>query len=115
MDIANNDILYQQIRDSINNSNKVILEKFKETKRSKDENEFLNMVYQDYLKYYDHILNEKYKTKNALTYIYKHLENMEHSNNFTNDQLVGAKHEQNNILNKLYHVKNELEYLTNLN
>ena len=73
------------------------------------------MIYQDYLNHYDHMLNQKILTRNALLNIYKHLDNIENKNNFTNTQLLQAKQEQNNVLNKLYNVKKEIDTLTNLN
>ena len=115
MDIADNDILIHNTNKFIEHTNKSIVNKVKELRRSKNENQFLNMVYTDYLKHYDYMLNEKYKTRAALLNIFQHLENIEKTNDFTNDQLMQTKKEQNNILNKLYHIKSEIDDITNLN
>lgn len=114
MDIANNDIMFSNVQQYTQKMDDMVINKVKELKRSQEENQFLNMVYKDYLNHYDHILNEKYKTRNALFNIYKHLENIERTNDFTNNKLLQAKKEQNSVLNKLYHVKSEIDSITNL-
>ena len=115
MDVAQNDILLYNIQKRSNDMNNLVIDKVKELKRSNEENKFLNMIYQDYLNHYDHMLNQKIQTRNALLNIYKHLDNMENKNNFTNTQLLQAKQEQNTVLNKLYNIKKEIDTLTNLN
>lgn len=109
MEIANDDIAIVEINSSINNANAEFVKKFKEMKRTKDENKLLNVFYSDYLKHYDYIVNEKIKTKSALINIFKHLENLQQNNDITNEQLKLAKNEQLNVLNKIHNVKNELD------
>lgn len=77
MEVAINDAMISKINDSVNNNEQIVIKKFKELKRSKNENKFLNMVYHDYLKHYDTILNEKYKSRNALLNIFNHLQHLE--------------------------------------
>tara|TARA_X000000950_G_C13329570_1_gene424000 strand:+ start:156 stop:503 length:348 start_codon:yes stop_codon:yes gene_type:complete len=115
MDIAENDILLYNIKKRTNDANNQIINKAIQLKNQKNQNRFLNLIYQDYLNHYDYMLNQKIKTRNALLNVYKHLENIENNNNFTNTQLVHAKNEQNNVLNKLYNIKKEIDSLTNLN
>lgn len=109
MEVAINDAMISKINDSVNNNEQIVINNFKELKRSKNENKFLNMVYHDYLKHYDTILNEKYKSRNALLNILNHLQHLEKNNYFTSTKLLEAKKQQNDILNKLYHVKNEID------
>jgi len=109
MEVAINDAMISKINDSVNNNEQIVINNFKELKRSKNENKFLNMVYHDYLKHYDTILNEKYKSRNALLNILNHLQHLETSNDFTNTKLLEAKKQQNDILNKLYYIKNEID------
>ena len=112
MDIAKNDVILSNIKESMQTNKNDIIKKLVEIKRTKDENKFVNMIYSDYQNYYDYIINEKIKTKNALLNILKHLESLKRDNIITNDMLVQTKKEQNDVLTKLYNVKSELELLT---
>lgn len=109
MEVAINDAMISKINDSVYNNEIVVINKVKELRRSKNENKFLNMVYHDYIKHYDTIINEKYKSRNALLNILNHLQHLEKNNYFTSTKLLEAKKQQNDILNKLYHVKNEID------
>ena len=75
MDIAKNDVILSNIKESMQTNKNDIIKKLVEIKRTKDENKFVNMIYSDYQNYYDYIINEKIKTKNALLNILKHLGN----------------------------------------
>jgi hypothetical protein len=112
MDIAQNDAILSNIKESMQDNKNDIIKKLVEIKRAKDENKFVNVIYSDYQNYYDYIINEKIKTKNALLNILKHLGSLKRDNIITNDMLVQTKKEQNDVLSKLYNVKSELELLT---
>tara|TARA_Y100000741_G_C18180603_1_gene529164 strand:- start:644 stop:991 length:348 start_codon:yes stop_codon:yes gene_type:complete len=114
MNIANNDILYQKLKNSVNNSNKIFIDKFKEAKRRKDENEYLNMIYNEFLKHYEIILNEKYKTETALTILFRHLENIEKHDTYSKEQSAAAKYEKKELIKKINHIKNEIETLAKI-
>ena len=113
MEIAKQDIIVSNIANIVDSKNNILINKFNELNRTKNENKFIDLIYNDYLHYYDHILNEKYKTKAALINILKHLMNIENNNLITNEQLKFAKLQQNVILSRLYNVKRELDNVTN--
>jgi hypothetical protein len=114
MEVAINDIMISKMNDSINNNEQVIINNLKELKCYKNENKFLNMVYHDYIKHYDTILNEKYKSRAAYRNIFNYLNKLKTNEELTSIKLLEVKNQQNKTLNKLYYIKNEIDDISQL-
>ena len=88
-----------------------IIEKLRNIKENKEQNKFLNLIHEDYSKYYDHIVNQKYKSIIALMNIYYHLKSIEKTNEIANENLLRTKIEQKETLDKIYNIKRELDLM----
>ena len=75
------------------------------------ENKYLTDLAKDYEKYYNYIKKQKEEQIEAYNAIYKYLENISKSLEYTESEVSNAKDEQEKILRKIKLVKSELDNL----
>ena len=66
MNIAERDRKLKILKREMENTQEFVIKKLKKLGRTQHDNEFLKVVYDDYKEYYDHILNEKKKTRGPI-------------------------------------------------
>jgi hypothetical protein len=108
-------LLLKQIKCEIKKNQRNRLKELRNLNIIKDENIFLQEVYDDYKEYQDHIVKQKrdhtMKLKNLINYLEK---NMLESG-LSNRAMRQAKFEQKKLLGKLDNIKKELNELINEN
>ena len=108
MEIAERDRKFLMIKNAIKANQEHILQKLKKLEKTKNENEFLNTIYDDYKRYHTHMLEEKKRQKWQLELLVQYLEMSMRMAGLTENSLQKAKHEQMHILSELDKVRDEL-------
>ena len=111
-EVACQDLVKIKIDNEILRRKKILLDNFKELKKTKEENEFYNMILNDYTAYYDFIKSEKHKQINQLEEIADYLENLKLTSSNLEDKTLTIKSDQLEILNKIKTIKEELDSIT---
>jgi outer membrane receptor for Fe3+-dicitrate len=108
MEIAERDRKFLMIKNAMKANQEHILQKLKKLEKTKNENEFLNTIYDDYKRYHTHMLEEKKRQKWQLELLVQYLEMSMRMAGLTENSLQKAKHEQMHILSELDKVRDEL-------
>jgi chromosome segregation ATPase len=111
-EIACSDLISLKLDSEIKRRKKILLDTFKEVKETSDQNEFYQMILNDYSDYYKYMKNEKYKQISQLEIISKYLENLKKSSISLNEKNNNLKKDQIEILNQIQNLKNEINDLT---
>ena len=85
-----------------------LLDKRKTLGQAKEQNKFLKDVQQDYQKYYQYIVDEKQKQKEAFTKLNEHLDRIIVSGELTEKEMAESKKDQKTILKELDGIKRGL-------
>jgi hypothetical protein len=109
--LAERDLQLIQIEAEIRNKKKLLIKKRKDLDKKHKLNQYLDVVKQDYTKYYDYIFNEKQQQYDALILLKEYMNDLINTENLVDDQLRTAKHDQKDILREIDNVKNELDEL----
>ena len=104
-------LLLKQIKCQIKKNQQNMIKELRDINIIKDENIFLNEIYDDYNKYYNHIVKQKRDHKNELNNLISYLEKNMLESGLSNRALRQAKFEQKKLLGKLENIKNELNEL----
>lgn len=115
MIVAIRDKRIASLQNQIENRRKLLLENGKNLKVITDENEYLREIADDYNKYFDYIKEKKEQQIKAFDLIYKYLERLIKSNNYTEEEMINATREQKEILDKINLIKVELDDIINEN
>jgi hypothetical protein len=99
------------IENEIKNKKKLLAKKSKDLEERLELNIFLNDVRQDYLKYYNGIIDEKRRQYQSLMLLKEYMNEMIKTDDMLNSQYLIAKHDQQNIVNEINKVKRELDDL----
>lgn len=86
-----------------------LLDKRKTLGQAKEQNKFLKDVQQDYQKYYQYIVDEKQKQKEAFTKLNEHLDRIIVSGELTEKEVAESKKDQKTILRELDGIKRGLK------
>lgn len=103
----------KQIKEEIKRRERFLLEKRKNLNYLIKDNEILKDIKNDYDNYYNFILREKIKQKQAMTNIYNHIKNIIIEGKLTKNEIEEAKKEKIKILRELKNIKINLENLIN--
>jgi hypothetical protein len=109
--VAERDLKLLQIEKEIRNKKNLLIKKKKDLDKKQKANEYLDMVKEDYTKYYDYILNEKQQQYNALLLLKEYMGDLMQTEHLVDDQLRTAKHDQKDIIEEINKVKLELDEL----
>lgn len=115
MIVAIRDKRIASLQTQIENRRKLLASNNKNLKIITDENEYLNEIANDYNKYFDYIKENKEQQIKAFDLIYKYLERLIKSNNYTEEEMINATREQKEILEQIDLIKNELDDIINEN
>jgi hypothetical protein len=109
--LAHRDLVLEQIEKQIKAKKQLLVNKSKDLKKKQDTNEFLDIVKNDYNKYYTYILKEKQQQYEAMNMLNNYLDDLIKSEKLVNNQLRTAKIEQGEILSEMNKIKTELDEL----
>jgi hypothetical protein len=107
--LENYDEKLLQIEELINIKRKMLLDKQKKIKFISKQNLFLDIVKNDYVKYYGYIAQQKREQMEALDLLNKYINDLTISRKLSKHNIEDAKHEQKKILNELKTIKKGLD------
>jgi len=109
--LSERDLQLKQIEREIIGKKNLLVKKKKELDKKQLLNDYLDEVKDDYIKYYDYIVEEKQKQYNALVLLKEYMDDLITTENLVDDQLRIAKHDQKDIIKEIANVKVELDEL----
>ena len=92
----------------------MLLEKQKTLQQTAKENEYLEMVRNDYRKYYNHIVKQKEDQINAMNYLKQYIDEIMVDGKLTDTDLENAKMEQDELIQEMGNIKSKLDEITEL-
>jgi hypothetical protein len=98
-----------QLEQLIESKRRMLLEKQKKLRLVSKQNEFLDVVRQDYAKYFDYIIKQKQDQVKALNLLNDYIHDLTRSGNLTKHNISDAKHEQRRIMNEMKSIQNNLD------
>jgi hypothetical protein len=93
----------------IESKRRMLLEKQKKLRLVSKQNEFLDVVREDYAKYFDYIIKQKQDQMKALDLLNNYIHDLTRSGNLTKHNISDAKHEQRRIMNEMKSIQNNLD------
>ena len=111
MSLANRDLCISQIETQIESKKKLLLEKQKILKKSIKQNDLLTHVKNDYIKYYQFIIQQKIQQMKAMEILNEYLHKLTVSGNLSSNNIKDAKREQQNIMNEIQSIQYSLDNL----
>ena len=93
----------------IESKRRMLLEKQKKLRLVSKQNEFLDVVREDYAKYFDYIIKQKQDQVKALNLLNDYIHDLTRSGNLTKHNISDAKHEQRRIMNEMKSIQNNLD------
>ena len=109
MEIVNRDLKIIILKKAIRANNAFVVQKLVHLEKAQRENEFLRVIYNDYMKYYNYMMEEKRKQAAQMKFLVNYLEKSIVEAGLTKAQMAQAKHEQNSILGELDFIRADLE------
>lgn len=105
----NRDLKIIMLKKAIRANNACVVRKLIHLEKAQRQNEFLRVIYNDYKRYYDYMIEEKRKQEAQMKFLVNYLEKSIIEAGLTKDQITQAKYEQNSILAELDSVRTDLE------
>ena len=112
--LAERDLYLVHIDTLMDEKRKMLLEKQKTLQQTAKENEYLEMVRNDYRKYYNHIVKQKEDQINAMNYLKQYIDEIMVNGKLTDVDLENAKMEQDELIQEMDNIKGKLDEITEL-
>ena len=109
MTLAEKDGKLLQIEELIEAKRRMLLEKQKKIKNISKQNQFLETVKNDYVKYYNYIAQQKQDQIKALELLNGYIRDLSTSGQLSKHNIDDAKFEQEKILKEVASIKNGLD------
>jgi hypothetical protein len=113
MPLVKRDEQLLQIEELINAKRKMLLDKQKKLRFISKQNKFLDIVKNDYAKYYGYIIKQKRDQMEALDVLNNYIQDLTISGKLSKHNIEDAKHEQSKILNELKTIQKGLDGIMN--
>ena len=110
--LAERDLYLVHIDTLMDEKRKMLLEKQKTLQQTAKENEYLEMVRNDYRKYYNHIVKQKEDQINAMNYLKQYIDEIMVNGKLTDMDLENAKMEQDELIQEMDNIKGKLDEIT---
>ena len=104
-----NDERLIHIEELIESKRKMLLQKQKKLRLVAKQNQFLDIVREDYAKYFNYIIKQKQDQMKALDLLNNYIHDLTRSGNLTKHNIEDAKHEQMRIMNEMKSIQNNLD------
>ncbi len=111
--IRQNDERFIQIQELIEAKRNMLLEKQKKLHFITKQNQFLDVIRNDYQKYYGYINQQKLDQIRALEVLDEYIKDLTLSGKLTKHNIEDAKEEQNKILKEVNSIKKTLDSIIN--
>lgn len=115
MNLADRDIYLIHIENEIQIRRKKLLEKQKKIHGITKQNQFLELVKQDYKKYYDIIIQQKQEQLKALELLKNYIHDLSVSGNLSQSNIKDGLYEQKKILHEIKKIKKGLDEIIQTN
>jgi len=112
--LAERDLYLVHIDTLMDEKRKMLLEKQKTLQQTAKENEYLEMVRNDYRKYYNHIVKQKEDQINAMNYLKQYIDEIIVDGKLTDTDLENAKMEQDELIQEMDNIKGKLDEIIEL-
>jgi hypothetical protein len=112
--LAERDLYLVHIDTLMDEKRKMLLEKQKTLRQTAKENEYLEMVRNDYRKYYNHIVKQKEDQINAMNYLKQYIDEIMINGKLTDVDLENAKMEQDELIQEMDNIKGKLDEIIEL-
>jgi len=112
--LAERDLYLVHIDTLMDEKRKMLLEKQKTLQQTAKENEYLEMVRNDYRKYYNHIVKQKEDQINAMNYLKQYIDEIMINGKLTDVDLENAKMEQDELIQEMDNIKGKLDEIIEL-
>lgn len=112
--LAERDLYLVHIDTLMDEKRKMLLEKQKTLQQTAKENEYLEMVRNDYRKYYNHIVKQKEDQINAMNYLKQYIDEIIVDGKLTDMDLENAKMEQDELIQEMDNIKSKLDEIIEL-
>ena len=110
--LAERDLYLVHIDKLMEEKRKMLLEKQKTLQQTAKDNEYLEMVRNDYRKYYNHIVKQKEDQINAMNYLNQYIDEIIVNGKLTDVDLENAKMEQDELIQEMAHIKSKMDEIT---
>ena len=110
--LAQRDLYLVHIDTLMEEKRKMLLEKQKTLQQTAKENEYLEMVRNDYRKYYNHIVKQKEDQINAMNYLNQYIDEIIVDGKLTDVDLENAKMEQDELIQEMADIKSKMDEIT---
>ena len=108
-ELADKDEQLIHLENLIESKRKMLLEKQKKLRFVYKQNQFLDVVRQDYDTYYSYIVKQKQDQMKALQLLNTYVDDLTRSGNLTKHNMTDAKHEQRKIANEMKSIQMNLD------
>ena len=112
--LAERDLYLVHIDTLMDEKRKMLLEKQKTLQQTAKENEYLEMVRNDYRKYYNHIVKQKEDQIKAMNYLKQYIDEIIVDGKLTDVDLENAKMEQDELIQEMDNIKGKLDEIIEL-
>ncbi len=112
--LADRDLYLTQIQAQIAAKRKYLIEKQRLIKEESKKNEFLEVVKNDYKKYYDYIVKQKEREMDSLNMLNQYLRDIDESENLSTKDLKTRKKDQKTILSEINNIKKEIDSMIDI-
>jgi hypothetical protein len=112
--LVERDLYLVHIDTLMDEKRKMLLEKQKTLQQTAKENEYLEMVRNDYRKYYNHIVKQKEDQINAMNYLNQYIDEIIVNGKLTDVDLENAKMEQDELIQEMDNIKGKLDEIIEL-
>jgi len=112
--LVERDLYLVHIDTLMDEKRKMLLEKQKTLQQTAKENEYLEMVRNDYRKYYNHIVKQKEDQINAMNYLNQYIDEIIVNGKLTDVDLENAKMEQDELIQEMANIKGKLDEIIDL-
>jgi hypothetical protein len=112
--LVERDLYLVHIDTLMDEKRKMLLEKQKTLQQTAKENEYLEMVRNDYRKYYNHIVKQKEDQINAMNYLNQYIDEIIVNGKLTDVDLENAKMEQDELIQEMNNIKGRLDEIIEL-
>jgi len=110
-EIANKDLILSKIENEIKNQQNFILSQLTDIEEKRKSNQYLNSIYEDYMKFKEYIVKEKTEQKMVMQKLLYYLEKSKMEEYYASRLIDQLNIEEKNVQQKLNDIKSDLNEL----
>lgn len=110
-EIANKDLILNKIENEIKNQQNFILSQLTDIEKKRKSNQYLNSIYEDYMKFKEYIVKEKTEQKMVMQKLLSYLEKSKMEEYYASRLIDQLNIEEKSVQKKLNDIKSDLNEL----